>query len=308
MSVPDWPTSYGYNMFLFPWSRMEGPIFLEHSHRLVASGIGFLTLILAGWIWAVDRRPWLRWLSLVAVLAVIAQGVLGGLRVVLYKDELGIFHAALAHAFLALTGFIALATSRWWKSEKFQISNFKFQISPRLPLLACGLIYLQLILGATMRHQHAGLAVPDFPKAYGQWWPALSASELEHVNQERLAAGQPPTTKAQIHVHMTHRIGAVVTFVTVILAGMSLVAGENVPTLLRRSALAWMGLVGLQVVLGMVTIWSNKAADIATAHAVGGALLFLGGVLISAMLLRLREFSSAPVSEQKSPALEVAHP
>src|SRR5947209_15545702 len=118
MAVPDWPTTYGYNMFLFPVSKWVGGIFYEHSHRLVASGVGFLTTILAVWLWAKEERRWVRWLGVAAFLAVALQGVLGGLRVTLYKSELGIFHAMLAQLFLVLLAGIALVTSRWWREGR----------------------------------------------------------------------------------------------------------------------------------------------------------------------------------------------
>src|SRR4051794_41595724 len=93
MAVPDWPNTFGYNMFAFPVSKWVGGVFYEHSHRLVASGVGFLTVILMVWLWIKESRRWLRWLGVAAFFAVVLQGVLGGLRVVLYKDEIGIFHA-----------------------------------------------------------------------------------------------------------------------------------------------------------------------------------------------------------------------
>src|SRR5580700_7989010 len=89
MSVPDWPNSYGYNMFLFPPSKWIGGIFYEHTHRLWASVVGFMTTALAVWLWLKDPRKWMKWLGVVAFLLVIAQGVLGGLRVVLNMDNLG---------------------------------------------------------------------------------------------------------------------------------------------------------------------------------------------------------------------------
>src|SRR3954466_13695581 len=114
LAVPDWPTSFGYNMFLFPVSKWVGGIFFEHTHRLIASTVGFLTIILAIWIWRADHRRWLRNLGFAALGAVVLQGVLGGLRVTLLKDEIGIFHAALAQAFFGMLIVITLATSRLW--------------------------------------------------------------------------------------------------------------------------------------------------------------------------------------------------
>ena len=114
MSVPDWPNTYGYNMFLFPVSKWVGGIFYEHTHRLLASGIGFLTTVLAVWLWFRDSRQWMRWLGVLAFVLVALQGVLGGLRVTLHMDRLGIVHGALAQLFFVLICALALFTSRWW--------------------------------------------------------------------------------------------------------------------------------------------------------------------------------------------------
>src|SRR5436190_6782927 len=95
MAVPDWPNTFGYNLFFFPISKWIGGIFYEHTHRLVASGVGLLTTVLAVWLWLRESRRWLRWLGVLAFFAVVLQGVLGGLQVVLFQDEIGIFHAAL---------------------------------------------------------------------------------------------------------------------------------------------------------------------------------------------------------------------
>ena len=112
--VPDWPTTFGYNMFLFPVSKWVGGILFEHTHRLMGSLVGFLTIILAVWLWRGDERRWVRSLGVIALLAVILQGVLGGLRVTTMKDQIGIFHACVAQAFLGLLVFIALVTTQFW--------------------------------------------------------------------------------------------------------------------------------------------------------------------------------------------------
>src|SRR3989475_4452668 len=75
LSVPDWPTTYGWNMFTFPPSKWVGGILYEHGHRLIASTVGFLTIVLAVWLWLRESRRWLNWLGVVALVAVIAQGV-----------------------------------------------------------------------------------------------------------------------------------------------------------------------------------------------------------------------------------------
>ena len=193
MSVPDWPTSYGYNMFALPIKFWRGGAFFEHSHRLLASGAGFLTTVLAVWLWLKDSRRWMKWLGVAAFLLVVAQGVLGGLRVTWKMDDLGVVHGVVGQSFFILTCAIALFTSRFWqKFENIQHPTFnnqhpmsgdrpnagKLDVGCSMLNVGCSLrwltlattilIFCQLALGATMRGQHAGLAIPDFPLAYRQ--------------------------------------------------------------------------------------------------------------------------------------------
>ena len=115
MAVPDWPNSFGYNMFLFPISHWVGGVFFEHTHRLIASGVGLLTVALCVLTLVIENRTWVKWLAGLAVLAVIIQGVLGGLRVTEHNAVLGLFHGCLAQAFFCLVATIALVTSRFWR-------------------------------------------------------------------------------------------------------------------------------------------------------------------------------------------------
>jgi cytochrome c oxidase assembly protein subunit 15 len=157
LAVPDWPTTYGYNMFLYPWSKMVGDIFYEHSHRLVASGVGLLTLTLALLLWIQEERPWLRWLGVLALALVIVQGVIGGLRVILAEEALAIIHACLAQAFFSLAVGLVFFTSREWQ-EGFQ--NARLSDGGRMRRLAAlttAMIYLQGIFGAILRYTGAGL-------------------------------------------------------------------------------------------------------------------------------------------------------
>ncbi|HEY1629017.1 MAG TPA: COX15/CtaA family protein [Tepidisphaeraceae bacterium] len=180
LSVPDWPNSYGYNMFTFPPSKWIGGIFYEHTHRLMGTVVGMLSIALTIIAWKSEERKWVRWLATSVLFAVIFQGILGGLRVVLVKLDLAIVHACVAQAFFCLTALLAVVTSRWWlEAADEQCNTGLISLSA-----ACGLaIFLQLILGATMRHQGAGLAIPDFPLNYGHLLPP---------NQSRNAGpGQP---------------------------------------------------------------------------------------------------------------------
>src|SRR6476659_5615623 len=146
LAVPDWPTTFGYNMFFFPASKWIGGIFFEHTHRLIASTVGFLTIILAMWLWFVDPCRWVRILGVAAVGAVILQGVLGGLRVTMLKDEIGIFHACLAPAFFGLIVIIALVTSHSWRAPAAIAGRAKSLRG--VALTTTVFIYSQLALGA----------------------------------------------------------------------------------------------------------------------------------------------------------------
>jgi len=146
LAVPDWPSTFGYNMILFPWSRMVGGILYEHSHRLMGALVGMLTLALAGALWWEGGR--LRRLGLVAVAVVVAQGVLGGLSVVLLKDTLAILHGCLAQAFFALLAVIALLTAR-----RGRVATQPVEPPIKgLAAVAAGLVYVQIVFGALLTH------------------------------------------------------------------------------------------------------------------------------------------------------------
>ena len=280
MSVPDWPTTYGYNMFFFPISKWVGGVFYEHTHRLLASAVGFMTTILAVWLWVKDPRKWLRWLGVAAFLLVVAQGILGGLRVRENMAVLGVFHGAVAQTFLVLTCAIALFTSRRWINFSPAKSDFVPRGLRNHVLYVTILIFLQLLVGATMRHQHAGLAIHDFPLAYKQIWPSTSAEAVASYNAEYSdMVGAQPVTAFQIILQMIHRLIAVT-----ILLGVAAAAGLSIKKLGKKDLLAklavfWAALIVVQIGLGAWTIWSNKAADIATAHVMVGALLLVTGAL-----------------------------
>ena len=293
LAVPDWPTTFGYNMFLFPVSKWIGGVLFEHTHRLIASTVGFLTIILAIWLWRSGGQL-LRNLGLIAVGAVILQGILGGLRVTMLKDQIGIFHACLAQAFLGLLVFIALSTTRFWQSLAKTLTALSSQVleqARKLKIFAfaiTGLIYVQLILGATMRHQHRDLAILDFPTANGSWIPDTSASALEKINLWRDAHALSDVTAFQIWLQMVHRLVAVVVAIAIVAFCLRVWRDLGAVSAFRRLSLVWIFLVFCQIALGAWTIWSNKAADIATAHVAVGAIMLSLGVSISAICLRLR--------------------
>jgi cytochrome c oxidase assembly protein subunit 15 len=343
MAVPDWPTTYGYNMFLFPISQWVGGIFYEHSHRLVASVVGLLVVGLTRWlggsaarlplaivglaevgagllllqmspkwsgaghflagiggvvllaaiVWVRNRPadkplPALGWIAFVAVQF---QGLLGGLRVVLFQDELGVFHATLAQLFFALTCVIALLTSRWWRERlPTRLAAAPGDSHPALKpalLLASALILTQLVLGAAMRHQHAGLAIPDFPLAYGELWPPMDAESVTRYNQQRMeVTSYHPITAFQIGLQMTHRILAATILAAVAACAWLARSRSASRKWMGSCTLVWLALILAQVLLGAATIWSNKAADVATAHVLVGALSLAFGVILCIIAMR----------------------
>jgi heme a synthase len=284
MSVPDWPNTYGYNMFFFPWQDWVGGIFYEHSHRLVASGVGVLMTILAVWI-CFQERVWLRWMAGVVPVFVLLEGTIGGLRVVLSEDQLGILHGALAQLLFVSVSLIALFTSRWWLESRAEFTPPKWT---GRTLAICGLIFCQLLLGATMRHEHAGLSINDFPLAYGQVWPNTDQASVDAYNLDRVKHHEYATSALYINIQMAHRVGAVLVTVSILAAaaGMWMVAGTA--PMLRRWSAVWVGLVFTQFLLGACTIWTNKAADVATTHVAVGALTLVLGALLTAMSWRLQ--------------------
>lgn len=341
MSVPDWPTSYGYNMFFFPISQWAGGIFYEHTHRLVASIVGVLVVALTRWLGGRRARMPLAIVGAIEVVAGFAllrmdprlsgaghflsgiggvvllgavvwarnepaksplwqlgwlafalvqiQGLLGGLRVVLFNNQIGIFHAALAQIFLVLLYAIALFTSSWWRDLPARVATIADRKGLRqLFLFTTVLIFTQLILGATMRHQHAGLAIRDFPLAYHKLWPPVDAASVASYNQTRLDVNDPnPITAFQIVLQMAHRVVALLIFCAVAFAAWAARRQSGARHPLARLSFAWLGLILLQITLGAVTIWSNKAADIATAHVVAGALSLVTGSLLTIVSFRV---------------------
>src|SRR5256712_12305776 len=305
LAVPDWPTTFGYNMFLFPVSKWIGGILFEHTHRLMGSVVGFLTIILAVWLWVREDRPWVRSLGVIALGGVILQGILGGLRVAMMKDEIGIFHACIAQAFLGLLVVIALATTNFWQTlPNLRIDPLKLT---QMKTLAIGItlaIYLQLALGATMRHQHRDLSILDFPTANGAWIPDTSAAALAKINAWRDARGLSDVTAFQIWLQMAHRFLALLIAIAVVAFCLRVGRDAQGVTALKRLSVFWVALVAYQITLGAWTIWSNKAADVATAHVAGGAIMLSFGVSISAICRRIshRRLDRAPYQSGSDPS------
>jgi len=323
MAVPDWPNTFGYNMFLFPVSRWVGGVFFEHTHRLIASTVGLLTVILCVALFVIENRRWVKTLGLIAVGAVIVQGILGGLRVTENNAVLGLFHGCLAQSFFALMATIALVTSRFWErleqagteSERQQpitlpravpsASQARQRSTNHLSLLtSCrrwvlvvtGMVFVQLVLGASMRHSHAGLSIPDFPLNYGHLFPPLDAGSIDKINEARGAAAQPYTSVWLILLQYVHRLWAVLIVAGLVFTSVRLLRNRFLPLFFRRCASVWILLVFVQFCLGAWTVLSNKAADVATAHVFCGALTLMLGVLLAVSLSGLLHYSHKVLS------------
>ena len=270
LSVPDWPTTYGWFMLTFPLDKMVGGIFYEHSHRLIASMVGLLITVLALWLWRVEPRHWVRRLGYIAVAAVVTQGILGGITVLWFlPDAVSIAHAGLAQLVFCLTISIALFTSPGWRraytGKQAPLANDR--PLQAIAMLTTALVYAQILVGATMRHTDAGLAIPDFPLAFGQL--------------------VPPFWNPQIAIHYAHRVGALVVSALVLAtAGHVLYHHISRPEL-RRPSLLLLALLAIQITLGALTVLSGKHYVINSLHVITGAL-----VLGTSLVLTLRTWRS----------------
>lgn len=364
MSVPDWPNSYGYNMFLFPPNLWLGGIFYEHTHRLAGCAVGFLSILLVFSAWGVGRNPtvrhhllrwtlvtltlgilslavhltatpdtplyaisshvfvgfasialilfsafltrtreprrWVRYLAMSILLAVIGQGVLGGLRVVAVNLDLAIIHGCIAQAFFCLTVLMIAVTSRWWHQRTGVATATQGRLLFALAAVAVMAIYFQLVIGAIMRHYQAGLAIPDLPLAYGQILPPADDAGLKQVNDWRVwQSGQnlEPVTLTQIWIHFLHRLGALVVTGCIAALVVHIYRRHRHEPLLTRPAWTLSILIVVQFTLGVLTVLWQKPADIASYHVAVGALTLITAFAILVRAMRLHGAAPNPVPQ-----------
>lgn len=172
MAVPDWPNTYGYNLFLYPWTTwLAAPwdLFVEHGHRLLGATVGMMTIVLLALLWRCDERRWVRWLGVAALMLVVFQGVLGGMRVRLDERTLAMLHGCTGPLFFAVTVAIVVFTSKRWRAGTNSSSNASWPTSAapirRLAVVTCILVYLQIVIGAVLRHVPAGADPATFAMA-----------------------------------------------------------------------------------------------------------------------------------------------
>jgi cytochrome c oxidase assembly protein subunit 15 len=260
MAFPDWPLSNGS---LNPAGWLQNiSMFAEHSHRLSAGVISLLTIALAVWLWRRESRAWLRKLAWFAVGLVLAQAVVGGLRVLLEHWHIAMvdtsvgrlfamLHACLAQGFLCVLAAIALACSRAWLNEKSQTAFTAG--TRRLGLVCCALLFVQLAVAAVMRHSFAGLAIPTFP------WSSPDHGLL------------PAAWSFRVGLNFTHRVMAVIITVALVILAGKIWAAPSATATMRNATAGLMSLLALQIFLGASVIWTGRSPFFTTAHVIVGA-------------------------------------
>jgi cytochrome c oxidase assembly protein subunit 15 len=275
LAVPDWPLSFGQVL-----PKMEGGVLYEHGHRMVASFVGGLSVALAVWIARRERRRWVRRLAFAALLAVVLQGVLGGVTVLMRLPlAVSVGHACLGQIFFCLVVTLAVVTGRDWAgAQEARRSDGGFPPLPSLCLASTVMIFMQLVLGALVRHTGSGLAIPDFPLAFG-----------------RLV---PPVLRGQVLIAYLHRLGALGVILIVSWTAARILRRHGEVAALRRPAVLMLSLLFLQVALGGLTVLSELAVVPATAHVVTGALL-----LATAWVATLRSFRRIAPPDVTEPSI-----
>lgn len=271
LSVPDWPTTYGSNMFTFPMSKWVGGIRFEHSHRLIAAAVGLMTILLLVWTLIAREPRFRRILAAVALGTVMLQGVLGGLTVrYLLPTPISVAHACLAQTFFCLVVAIVILSPR---ASRTAGSGAVSTPVPAWGLAAFCVVYVQLILGAWMRHSNAALAIPDFPTSFG--------------------GVLPDRWDSRIAINFAHRVWAIVVAAVLISVAVRVLRGSAIGA--RGAARVALVLLPVQIFLGALSIWSRRAVIVTVAHVATGALLLGTTVWLT---LRLYEARAGRVLSQ----------
>ncbi len=247
LACPDWPTCFGSYL-----PEMEGGVFWEHLHRLVAGGL-ILMFGLATWLAFRDRAPaWIRWTAVAGVGMLLVQAVLGGLTVLMQlPDAISTSHLSLALIFLATATTLAVATSPRRRTKR----PLPRRVRKMLRYWGTGaavLVFLQSVIGGLVRHMDAGMACPDVPTCGGRWIPDL--------------------TNQMVAVQFTHRVVGVVATLVILALAVRLLRAP-VDRRLRRFGTLVAGLVLLQMTLGIVSVLSILAVAPVSLHTLGAALL-----------------------------------
>ena len=294
LAVPDWPTSYGYWFFV----PMVGGVFYEHGHRLIAEGVGILTLILFIWVnWfnPLDNRRWLKKLTFFALITVILQGILGGITVLMYlPTAVSVAHGVLAQSFFVLMIIIAYSFSAERESQLKGKDNCEFKACLKPACIFSGLIFIQLILGAIMRHSGSGLAIYDFPTMAGEWLPRFDKDMLWVINDWRFNQGLDPVNMLQVVFHCVHRLWALIIVIYLMFLN-SVVFFKNQTHHLVRGLLVVINiLIFFQIIMGVLTILTQKHAHVTSFHVLLGAVILGLSVIL---ILRILFLKGNPIND-----------
>lgn len=285
LSVPDWPTTYGYQMFSYPLSEMVGGIFYEHSHRVLATVVGALTLVLAIWLGIKESRKSLKIIGYTALALVIIQGLLGGLTVLFYlPTTISLLHGVTAQTFLLVLIFIAFSLSK-----EFSNHSFEKDLNRKYILWLLSVVYIQLIIGAWMRHTNSGLAIFDFPLTAGFWIPMFNNEMLTVINDWRFEVDLPDVTLFQVVIHFIHRCSGYIIFGLSGFVGYKFLKDKNsYSKRIMNNIYLILTLVLLQIIFGAFTIWTLKGPFITSIHVVNGAAV-MGATFL--LLLRMSDLT-----------------
>jgi cytochrome c oxidase assembly protein subunit 15 len=234
-----------------------------------------------------------RGLGGIALLAIIVQGVLGGLTVLFQlPTPISVAHAALAQSFFSLTVVLALVTSPgWWQTAPAK--SVTIETTRLYALWTTGVIFLQLVLGAWMRHSNAGLAIPDFPLSYGKLVPPFGLTGLAGINQMRSALSLTSVHLGQVWINFAHRAGALAVLVMSIVTTIHVLRRYRSEQRLREPAIIFQLLVIFQVAFGALTVWTGKGVEVTTIHVATGALVLAASVLLSVRTFQIYKSSDA---------------
>lgn len=271
LSVPDWPTTYGENMFTYPLEKWTGGIVYEHGHRLIATGIGVLAIMVLLLAWRYDDRRWMKQLALAGLVAVIVQGVLGGLTVLMrLPTAVSVSHAMLAQTFMLMAMLMMTATSRKWITGGEQR---EVEVDPGLQRLLLATViftFVQILMGALTRHTYSGMAISDFP-----------------LNNGRII---PEFTSFGVAIQFAHRVGAVILSAMIITQAVRIHRSRSLRKLRGMASAAYV-MVVIQFLMGATVIWTREAIIPNTLHVAGGALTFTFVFLLYVQSVRWYRFA-----------------
>jgi cytochrome c oxidase assembly protein subunit 15 len=286
LAVPDWPLAYGR---LVP--KLVGGVRFEYGHRVVAGVVVMLTIVLATWIAMVERRSWVRKTAFAAAGVIVLQAILGGITVLyLLPLPVAVAHAGTAQALFCLMVAIVLFTNPNFGAGAPLEDDGDPPVGTlaTLATITTAIIYIQILIGAVMRHLGAGLAIPDFPTSFGHWIP--------------------PFFSLAIAVNFAHRCGAVVVSIFVLWTVGRVFTGYRDRPALTHPALLLLALLLMQVTLGAMTIWSGRAVLPTTAHVAIGAAVLATSLALTIRIRALRGLASvaeaARVRSPISPTIE----